>query len=95
MFMKKVEGSGTILLPDGSRMSLGDLPAPDTKRWVASRKAAVVRAVVGGLISKEEAVKTYSLSPEEFDAWQRAVQDHGEKALKTTRLQVYRQSDSP
>lgn len=91
MFLKKVGGPRAVRLPGGKMMTRADLPAPDTKRWVASRKAAVVRAVLGGLISEEEALKTYGLTAEEFSAWRIAVDLHGEAALKTTRLQKYRQ----
>ena len=45
MYLKKVDGPRTITLPDGRVMSRADLPPAETKRWVASRKAAVVRAV--------------------------------------------------
>lgn len=55
MYLKKVEGPRAVTLPDGSVMSRADLPPADTVRWVASRKAAVVRGVVYGLITQEEA----------------------------------------
>ena len=91
MFLKKVDGPRAVKLPGGQIMTRADLPDPKTKRWVASRKAAVVRAMAGGLISQEEAQETYRLTPEEFDSWANAVDQHGEAALKTTRLQKYRQ----
>jgi hypothetical protein len=72
-------------------MTRADLPPPDTCRWVASRKAAVVRAVTAGLITRAEAIDRYALSEEEIDGWLAAVAQHGEKALKATRLQSYRQ----
>jgi len=72
-------------------MSRADLPSETTRRWVASRKAAVVRGVTFGLISKEDALERYSLSEEEFTQWVHAVANHGEDALKTTSTQVYRQ----
>ena len=70
-----------------------DLPPPDTKRWVARRKAVVVDAVRSGAISLEEACRRYELSVEEFLAWQRAIEAHGVAGLRVTRLQIYR--DSP
>ena len=76
---------GQVVIPKSA------IDNPDTKRWVASRKAAVVRAVLGGLISEEEALQTYGLTAEEFLAWRMAVDKYGEAALKTTRLQKYRQ----
>ena len=70
-----------------------DLPPPDTKRWVARRKAVVVNAVRNGAISLEEVCRRYELSVEEFLAWQRAIETHGVAGLRVTRLQIYR--DTP
>ena len=72
-------------------MTRADLPPPETRRWVASRKAAVVKAVEAGLISRRTALETYALSDEEFSEWEGAVRVHGEAALRTTWLQRYRQ----
>jgi hypothetical protein len=73
--------------------SVLELPPPDTKRWVARRKAVVVDAVRSGAISLEEACRRYELSVEEFLAWQRAIESHGVAGLRVTRLQIYR--DTP
>src|ERR1700760_1089672 len=70
-----------------------DCPPPDTKRWVARRKAVVVNAVRSGAISLEEVCRRYELSVEEFLAWQRAIDTHGVAGLRVTRLQIYR--DTP
>ena len=91
MYLKKVEGPRAVTLPDGSTMTRADLPDKSTGRWVASRKAAVVRAVTHGLITRAEAIETYNLSEEEFAEWERAVALHGVAALKATALQKYRQ----
>lgn len=91
MYLKKVQGPRAVTLPDGRVMTRADLPPADTRRWVASRKAAVVRGVVHGLISQDEALERYSLSSEEFLEWVSAVANHGEEALKATALQKYRQ----
>ena len=91
MYLKKVEGPRAVRLPDGSYMTRADLPPPTTKRWVASRKAAVVRAVACGLVSHEQAQNMYGLSEEELTAWMQAAENHGEDALKATRVQRYRQ----
>lgn len=91
MYLKKVDGPRAVTLPDGSVMTRADLPDPDTRRWVASRKAAVVRALEHGLITREEALERYSLSEEELTSWQSAVEKHGVPALKATNLQHYRQ----
>lgn len=85
MYLKKLEGPRVVSLPDGSTMSRADLPGPDTRRWVASRKAAIVRAVAAGLIARPEALQRYGLSEEELAEWERAVLDHGIGGLKVTR----------
>jgi len=80
-----------VTLADGTVMTRADLPSEKTRRWVASRKAAVVRAVSSGLIQRKEALEKYSLSDDEFSEWENAVALHGEAALKATALQRYRQ----
>ena len=52
-----------IIGPYGTRLSIADLPPPSTERWVIRRKAEVVAAVKGGLLSFEEALKRYELPP--------------------------------
>ena len=91
MYLKKVDGPRAVTLPDGRVMTRADLPEPATRRWVASRKAAVVRGVVYGLITRDDALKLYDISGKEFQAWFTAVSDQGEAALNTTALQKYRQ----
>jgi transposase-like protein len=80
------------ILPCASPIAM-DLPPPDTKRWVARRKAVIVNAVRSGAISLEEVCRRYDLSVEEFHAWQRAIETHGVAGLRVTRLQIYR--DTP
>ena len=79
-----------VIGPDGSPLTIADLPAPGTKRWVIRRKAEVVAAVRGGLLSLEEACNRYTLTVEEFLAWQRSLDSHGLRGLRTTRYQQYR-----
>jgi len=69
------------------------LPEPDTKRWVARRKAVIVNAVSSGALTLEEACRRYQLSVEEFHGWQKAIEAHGVAGLRVTRLQIYR--DAP
>ena len=76
--------------PDGSPMTLSDLPPIGTKRWVSRRKAEVVSAVDGGLITLEEACRRYSLSVEEFLSWQRAFDRYGQGGLRATKAQENR-----
>jgi len=91
MYLKRVDGPRIVTLPDGSTLSRADLPPDTTVRWVASRKAVVVRAVKHGLLSRDEALGRYNLSGDEFESWCMAIERHGEDALKTTALQRYRQ----
>jgi hypothetical protein len=76
--------------PDGSPLTVADLPPRDTKRWVIRRKAEVVAAVRGGLLSIEDACERYRLTLDEFLSWQRSIDRHGLPGLRTTRLQEYR-----
>lgn len=91
MFLKKVDGPRSVTLPDGTIMTRADLPPASTQRWVASRKVAVVRGVLYGLITQSEAMQRYGLSEEEFHSWVKAVAEHGVEALKATALKKYRQ----
>jgi hypothetical protein len=81
-----------VLAPDGSILTLADLPAPTTERWVASRKAIIVAAVRGGLLSMSDACARYRLTTEEFLNWQTQVDRNGLQGLRTTRIQEYRGS---
>lgn len=79
-----------VIGPDGSPLTIADLPSPNTKRWVIRRKAEVVAAVRGGLLSLEDACERYTLTVEEFLSWQRSIDDHGLAGLRATRVQDYR-----
>lgn len=83
------------LSPVGTPLTIENLPAPDTKRWVIRRKAEVVAAVRAGLISLEEACERYTLTTEEFLSWQRLIENHGMRGLRATRIQYYRQAEKP
>ena len=55
-----------VIGPDGSPLTVADLPPSTTKRWVIRRKAEVVAAVRGGLLSLDEACSRYTLTVDEF-----------------------------
>lgn len=76
--------------PDGRVITLEDLPKPGITRWVTRRKAEVVAAVSGGLLSEQAACDRYDLSEEEFAGWRKLYSKHGRKGLRATRLQQYR-----
>ena len=80
----------TVIGPAGEPLTIDDLPPPETRRWVIQRKAEVVAGVRNGLISLEDACNRYKLSVEEFLTWQRLIDQHGMRGLRTTRLQQYR-----
>ena len=85
-----VERAAFVIGPDGTHLTLDDLPPPKTRRWVARRKAEVVAAVRGGLLTLEDACKRYSLTAEEYTSWERLIDQHGLGGLRVTRLQDFR-----
>ena len=84
-----------VVGPDGSPLSVVDLPDPNTKRWVARKKAAVVAAVRGGLLSLDDARSRYALTVEEYCAWERAMENFGLPGLRTSRIKDYRHPAGP
>jgi hypothetical protein len=79
-----------VIGPDGSPLTIADLPQPGTKRWVIRRKAEVIAAVRGGLLSFDEASSRYMLTVDELLSWQSAMDQYGLAGLRTTRIQQYR-----
>jgi hypothetical protein len=75
-----------VVCPDGERMTRADLPPPTIRRWVPRRKARVVAAVEGGLISREEAYSRYAISHEEFEDWKSGLSSHGLRGLCVTKI---------
>jgi hypothetical protein len=84
------KGEKYVIGPTGAPLTLSDLPPGDTQRWVIRRKAEVVAAVRGGLLSLDEACERYRLTNEEFLGWQKSIEQHGMAGLRTTRIQQYR-----
>ena len=79
-----------VIGPLGEPLTLDSLPPKGTTRWVVRRKAEVVAAVSGGLLSVDEVCERYDLSIEEFAGWQRAVERSGMPGLRVTRIQHYK-----
>ena len=79
--------------PDGTTLTLPDLPSPDTRRWVCRKKAQVVAAVRGGLLTLGEACERYALSIEEFVSWEQAIEEFGIEGLRATHAQEYRNKE--
>jgi hypothetical protein len=79
-----------VVGPLGEPLTIEGLPSPHSTRWVPRRKAEVIAAVEGGLLSLDEACDRYSLTLEEFASWQRSIERAGLAGLRTTQLQRYR-----
>jgi hypothetical protein len=79
-----------VIGPLGEPLTLDTLPPPTTTRWVIRRKAEVVAAVDGGLLTVDEACEHWSLTLEELTSWRRAVDRSGLPGLRVTRIQHYR-----
>jgi hypothetical protein len=79
-----------VVGPLGEPLTLESLPPPGTTRWVVRRKAEVVAAVNGGLLTFDEVCERYGLTLEEFAGWKRAVERSGMAGLRVTRIQHYK-----
>ena len=79
-----------VIGPEGEPLTLEDLPPSTPGRWSVRRKAEVVAAVAGGLLSIDEACERYSLSLEEFTRWQSTLERSGIRGLRVTRAQQNR-----
>ena len=75
-----------------SKTAANELPPPDTKRWTARRKAAVVKATLSGAISQEEVCRRYDLSVNELLSCRNAMLRHAVQGLHVNKLQKYRYS---
>jgi len=64
--------------------TLADLPAPNTRRWNATRKIFVVRAIELGMLSFDHASDRYSLSLEEFISWQKLAVNSGKRGVNSS-----------
>lgn len=80
-----------VIGPSGAPLSLENLPPANTKRWVIRRKAEVVAAVRGGLISLDEACERYKLTIDEYLSWQRSLEKHGLSGLRATQVREKRE----
>ena len=80
-------------IPNDTLMdAVPELPKPH-QRWTALRKARVVQALRSGWVPIEEICALYSISVDEFLAWERDVDRYGVPGLRSTRYQIYRDTD--
>lgn len=78
-----------VVGPLGQKLYKTNLPVANCQ-WTSRRKAEIVAAFAGGLLSGREVHDLYGLSIEEFAGWQRAVDRFGMPGLKQTHMQQYR-----
>ncbi len=78
-----------VVGPLGETITLETIPPANTTRWVARRKAEVVAAVSGGLLTVDEALERYGLSLEEFESWRTMLDRVGMPGLRVTHSQDY------
>jgi hypothetical protein len=69
-----------------------EMPRPG-QRWTVRWKAAVIEAVRGGWAPIEEVCQLYNISVDEFVAWERDLDRNGIPGLRSTRYQIYRDTD--
>lgn len=83
-------GMAYVIGPDGKALTLAMLPGVGERRWVVQRKAQVVAAVNGGLLTLEDALLRFDLTIDEYAGWARAVERSGLAGLRVTQSQRYR-----
>jgi hypothetical protein len=80
-----------VTAPDGSRLTEEKLPPRGRGlRWVPNRKAAVICAVRGGLLSLDDVRSRWNVTVEEYRNWEKQFDSHGRDGLRVTRIQDYR-----
>ncbi len=86
----KADRPSSVMGPLGS-LALEDLPSSGNTYWVSRRKAEVLAAIDGGMLTIEETCTRYRLSLEELAASRRSIERAGIRGLRVTRLQDYRE----
>ena len=94
MFESQKIRPASVIGPLGEMLTFDALPPANHARWVVRRKAEVVAAVNGGMLTIDEACDRYSLTVEEFVSWQRSVDRSGMQGLRVTRIQHYRDQNA-
>ena len=84
------EPADSIVGPLGERLTVESLPSRGTVRWVVRRKAQVVAAVKGGLLSLDEVCDRYAITIEEYASWQRAFDRSGLPGLRVTKRPAHK-----
>jgi hypothetical protein len=84
MYVRKSSKPRVVKMQSGEILTIADLPKVGLSRWTAARKSTVIRAVMFGLISTDEAIGQYKLTNDEFQEWLRSYADYGRNSLKVT-----------
>ncbi len=79
-----------VIGPQGEMLTRQSLPTL-SERWTARRKADVVAAIQGGLLTVEEACQRYRMSIEELASWMRTEERLGVRGLRVTCVQRNRE----
>lgn len=90
-----INSADIIVFPvasDASIDAVPELPKP-RQRWTARRKASVIESMRGGWVPVEEICDLYNISVDELLAWERDVDRYGVPGLRSTRYQIYRDTD--
>jgi transposase-like protein len=74
-----------VIGPNGDVLTEADLPPRNTARWVPRRKAEIIAAINGGLLTLTDACARYRISHEEFHDWVRAYEKSGLSGLRARR----------
>jgi len=74
-----------VIGPSGQPVTLENLPSGNDGRWIARRKAELIAAIDGGLLTIDEACARYALTIEELANWKRHFERAGVAGLKATR----------
>jgi hypothetical protein len=62
-----------------------DLPPARGARWTPMRKVDLIAAILGGVITLDDAKARYALTTEELSEWRRGLAAGGVKGLKASR----------
>jgi hypothetical protein len=79
----------------GNVIAQYDLPPAHGVRWTALRKADLIAAILGGVITLDEAKARYALTTEELSEWRRALAAGGVSGLKATKRAPRRKEVAP
>lgn len=69
---------------DGGLITPGSLPPDSTRRWTPGRRATILLAVRGGLLTIADVDQRWRISPDEFAEWDRRFDGRSAKSLRVT-----------